>query len=212
MNEDLTPEQIAEMEQAFSEGFETEEEGGLEAFAKKEEETPPPAVTPAPAPPTSPTNTKESDEAKEVVNEIFIDMGMKVATDDPLVTLMVANMKLVKRVEAQFEKTIQNNTAGLMKEFSDNLAKTYVEFDKRTDGLNKLLNSLDDRKEVIITEVWSKLNVKVTELIQAQLTKDLQAIANNANNKVNNQRNMLIGGALGVLIGIILTVVVSALK
>ena len=205
---ELTEEELALMEEGAMALFGVED--------KKTEESPVSSSEVASAGASAPVSDYGANlsdiKAKDVMNAVFVESGMKTDENDPLVHLVLANLKLIKLAEQDFRKNIDEAGKGVVRDIQQNQALILKGFDQRKDELNILLTKLEGQKEAIITDVWSKLNDKVTAQIQNQLTKDLQKIANNANNKVNTQRNMLIGGGIGIIVGILITVIVSLVK
>ncbi|OBX64319.1 hypothetical protein A9299_09945 [Moraxella osloensis] len=214
---ELTEEELAMMDEGAMTLF-----GDNQEEKSKEPSEAPSSVAHAVATPSSPEasvtpiagygDNLNNIKPKDVINAVFVESGMKTDENDPLVHLVLANLKLIKLAEQDFRKNIDEAGKGVVRDIQQNQALILKGFDQRKDELNTLLTKLEGQKEVIITDVWSKLNEKVTAQIQNQLTKDLQKIANNANNKVNTQRNMLIGGGIGIIVGILITVIVSLVK
>ncbi len=145
---------------------------------------------------------------QEMRLHLFEKSGLKIDQDDPIIQLYLVQKTLMSDSFLDFQKNLNSLGDTLINEIKDQQKEVLSGFDERTDKLNAILAHLDKAKEAIVNDVWAKLEQRVRD----QLHKDMQAIANNANNKINNQRNMFIGGITGLLIGLVLCVILFVLK
>lgn len=157
----------------------------------------------------------KQDEEQAVIDTIFQETRIKVSPNDPSVQLVLALKNIAQEnldiYLSNVEEQLNKQTQKILLELENKQKLVVDRFDDKLEELKDILDTLENQKQAIVADVWGKLHVKVSEQIEQQLSKDLQAIANNANNKVNNQRNMLIGGVGGILVGIVLCSIILLL-
>lgn len=99
--------------------------------------------------------------------------------------------KEITETQKTAQTAITNSIDGIDKAFADKLTE-----------LQTLVNKLDNQKEAIVLDVWSKLEQRVMDKIQSELTSSIKIIAQNSNNNINNERMLLKGGIGGLMAGI----------
>lgn len=149
-----------------------------------------------------------SNESQELRLEIFEKLGLKIDENDPIIQLYLIQNAIMKSSVQQFQEGLNGFGDAVISEIKNEQDKVLSNFDEKLLELQDILSKLENQKEAIVADVWYKLQKK----IQEQLSKDMQAIANNANNKINNQRNMFIGGVVGLLIGIVFCIILFVFK
>ncbi len=151
---------------------------------------------------------KEDKAVNELTHEVFKETGMKVAPDDPIVQLMTIIQRItgekVEEISNQLESLSENIIDNIIGSQSKNQQALDLAFEGKLNELREVLGKLEDQKEMIVADVWRKLEGRVIDKIQSELTTGIQSIANNSNNKVNNERMMLKGGIIGLVIGLVL--------
>lgn len=164
---------------------------------------------------TDTTQNENQDLREQLTVDIFQQTGYKVETDDPFVDTILVCKNIIEQIEQKSivninhhleynKNSLEDYTNNLIESLKDNQRAVVEEFDSKSSELKELLDTLQNQKDAIIASVYTKMQQRVTEQIEEQLSKDLQAIASNANNKVNNERMLLKGGAGGLIVGIIL--------
>ena len=166
--------------------------------------------------PTLDEQLAEYDNQEAAINEIFLRTRLKLDKDDPVVQLLLlyqANNNTMRRL---FDEAADNQLTFINKRLevfvdeeitrlSDQQQEIIHAYDDGLSELKDTLEKMESQKEAIVADVWRKMQDRVTKQIEDQLSKDLQKMANNANNKVNNQRNMLLGGLGVIIIGILIS-------
>ena len=167
-----------------------------------------------------------SQRTREVRNKVFDKTGMKISNNDPMLELVLAIRTMTeKEVEIilnnlestseniidnilaqqkQIDKNVKSKIADLDKSFKSKTADFDKNFSSKLNELTHILNKLESQKEAIVMDVWNKLDQRVMDKIQTELTKSISAIAQNSNNKINNERMLLKGGVGGLVAGIFL--------
>lgn len=153
-----------------------------------------------------------NDNAQKLRLEIFEKTGLKVDEDDPIIQLFLVQDTIMKTSINEFQITLNGLGDALISEITKQQNHILSSFDGKRDELLSILEKLENQKEAIVADVWKKLDSRITDKVHNQLSEDMQAIANNANNKINNQRNIFIGIAVGLLIGFIFAFLVLLFK
>lgn len=153
-----------------------------------------------------------SDKAQELRIELFEKLGLKVDENDPIIQLYLIQDTIMSNSIKQFQDGLNALGDALLTDISEEKEKILSGFDGKRDELLEILTKLENQKEAIVADVWQKLDKRISDKIHNQLSEDMQAIANNANNKINNQRNMFIGGVVGLLIGIVFCIILFVFK
>ena len=153
-----------------------------------------------------------SDKAQELRIELFEKLGLKVDENDPIIQLYLIQDTIMSNSIKQFQDGLNTLGDALLTDISEEQEKILSGFDGKRDELLEILTKLENQKEAIVADVWQKLDKRISDKIHNQLSEDMQAIANNANNKINNQRNMFIGGVVGLLIGIVFCIILFVFK
>lgn len=120
--------------------------------------------------------------------------------------------KTIADKQAEAGETIANQQSVANKAITKSIQGIDTAFEAKITELQSLLDKLEDQKEQIVTDVWGKLEQRVTDKIQNELTSDIKAIAENSNNTINNERmllkGMLRGGMIGGVVGVILCAII----
>lgn len=153
-----------------------------------------------------------SDKSQELRIELFEKLGLKVDENDPIIQLYLIQDTIMSNSIKQFQDGLNALGDALLTDISEEQEKILSGFDGKRDELLEILTKLENQKEAIVADVWQKLDKRISDKIHNQLSEDMQAIANNANNKINNQRNMFIGGVVGLLIGIVFCIILFVFK
>ena len=153
-----------------------------------------------------------SDESQALRLELFEKTGLKVDENDPIIQLYLIQNSIMKSSVQQFQDGLNSLGDAILTDITEQQEKVLSGFDEKRDELLEILTKLEKQKEAIVADVWQKLDKRISDKIHKQLSEDMQAIANNANNKINNQRNMFIGGIVGLLIGIVFSVILFVFK
>lgn len=153
-----------------------------------------------------------SDVSKELRVELFDKTGIKVDENDPIIQLFLIQNSLMNDNLKKYNESLNSLTDALLVDISEQQENILSSFDGKKDELLGILTKLENQKEAIVADVWQKLDKRISDKIHKQLSEDMQAIANNANNKINNQRNMFIGGVAGLLIGIVFCIILFVFK
>lgn len=153
-----------------------------------------------------------SDKSQELRVELFEKLGLKVDENDPIIQLYLIQDTIMSNSIKQFQDSLNALGDALLTDISEEQEKILSGFDGKRDELLEILTKLENQKEAIVADVWQKLDKRISDKIHNQLSEDMQAIANNANNKINNQRNMFIGGVVGLLIGIVFCIILFVFK
>lgn len=141
-----------------------------------------------------------SNTAQDVVNEIFAKTGQKIPKNDPMVELIL----VIQELNSRNAEYIANGLESQADNIFDNLNNS---FEIKLNELKTLLNQLEDQKEMIVIDVWRKLEQRVMDKIQDELTGSIKKIAENSNNSVNNERLLIKGGVVGLIVGILICAV-----
>lgn len=149
-----------------------------------------------------------SNEAKKLTLEMFENTGLKIDEDDPIVQLYLIQNTIMKESVTQFQNNIDSKCEEVVTRVEKQQQYILTGFDAKRDELLAILTKLEDQKNAIVADVWQKLDKRISDKIHKQLSDDMQAIANNANNKINNQRNMFVGGLVGLLTGIVFSIII----
>lgn len=153
-----------------------------------------------------------NDVSKELRVELFDKTGIKVDENDPIIQLFLIQNSLMNDNLKSYQESLNSLTDALLTDISEQQENILSSFDGKKDELLGILTKLENQKEAIVADVWQKLDKRISDKIHKQLSEDMQAIANNANNKINNQRNMFIGGVAGLLIGILFCIILFVFK
>ena len=150
---------------------------------------------------------------RQISQDIFARTGKKVVVQDPMIEVIMIWREFNKESLEHVSNALEASTNEIIDNLILNQDKVLVNFDEKLTELKDTLARLENQKEAIVADVWGKMQARVTKQIEEQLSRDLKAIAKNANNQVNNQRNILMGGVGGLLVGLILcAIIIAALK
>lgn len=141
---------------------------------------------------------------RKLKNQIFDKTGLKLSNNDPMIELVM----ILKDITEEELETVMNNLESTSDNIIDNIIaqqnKVDQAFDSKLDELKDVLLKLENQKEAIVMDVWRKLEQRVMDKIQSELTDNMQTIARNSNNNINNERMLLKGGVGGLIAGIFL--------
>lgn len=171
--------------------------------------------------------------SRKLIEETFINTDIKLQKDDPLIQWFIGSQNILidvaKRVadtvlkvmveeleNARLTQQTKYDEEARQAKYQANLVNEV--FKQNVNELRQLSTALDERKEVLLAEVWAKTDQRMiehfTKLINDNLSKGIndgvkQVIGNmakNANSTVNNERmlnkGMIKGGAIGLGIGL----------
>lgn len=171
--------------------------------------------------------------ARKLIEKTFIHTDIKLQKDDPLIQWFIGSQNIlidvankvadkvlsvmVEELEAtRLTQQTKYDEEARQAKYQANLVNEV--FRKNVEELRALSTMLDDRKELLLAEVWAKTDQRMiehfTKLINDNLSKGIndgirQSIGNmakNANSTVNNERmlnkGMLKGGAIGLGVGL----------
>ena len=143
-------------------------------------------------------------QTRKLKNQIFEKTGLKLSNNDPMIELVM----ILKDITEEELETVMNNLESTSDNIIDNIIaqqnKVDQAFDSKLDELKDVLLKLENQKEAIVMDVWRKLEQRVMDKIQSELTDNMQTIARNSNNNINNERMLLKGGVGGLIAGIFL--------
>lgn len=148
------------------------------------------------------------DAVKAVINDVFRHSGVKLPADDPIVQLVVAIEKITNDKAINIANNLEANADNIVDNLMMKQDQVIVTFDTKLAELKEILTKLENQKEAIVLDVWRKLEQRVMDKIQDELTGSIKTIAENSNNDVNNERMLLKGGVGGLLAGIILCAII----
>lgn len=151
-------------------------------------------------------------EVQELRLEIFEKLGLKVDENDPIIQLYFIQDSIIRNSILNLQNGLNSLGDALISEITEQQENVLSSFDGKRDELLLILTKLENQKEAIVADVWQKLDKRISDKIHKQLSEDMQAIANNANNKINNQRNMFVGGLCGLLIGLLFSIILFIFK
>lgn len=144
---------------------------------------------------------------RKLKNQIFEKTGLKLSNNDPMIELVM----ILKDITEEELETVMNNLESTSDNIIDNIIaqqnKVDQAFDSKLDELKDVLLKLENQKEAIVMDVWRKLEQRVMDKIQSELTDNMKTIARNSNNNINNERMLLKGGVGGLIAGIFLCAV-----
>lgn len=143
-------------------------------------------------------------QTRKLKNQIFEKTGLKLSNNDPMIELVM----ILKDITEEELETVMNNLESTSDNIIDNIIaqqnKVDQAFDSKLDELKDVLLKLENQKEAIVMDVWRKLEQRVMDKIQSELTDNMKTIARNSNNNINNERMLLKGGVGGLIAGIFL--------
>lgn len=151
-------------------------------------------------------------EVQELRLEIFEKLGLKVDENDPIIQLYFIQDSIIRNSILNLQNGLNSLGDALISEITEQQENVLSSFDGKRDELLHILTKLENQKDAIVADVWQKLDKRISDKIHKQLSEDMQAIANNANNKINNQRNMFVGGLCGLLIGLLFSIILFIFK
>ena len=171
-----------------------------EPVAKPEPE---PVAKPEPEPePDLTEQLADQNRNKEVRDKIFIQTGQKIGIDDPVIQLVRIQEQFINDNVDAMTATLEATSENVITNIEISHGQLSKQFDIKLENLNDILSKLDRQKEAIVLDVWNKLERRMIEKIQTELTRNIKIIAKNSNNNINNERMMLRGALIGGLIGI----------
>lgn len=122
----------------------------------------------------------------------------------------------IKSMHADHAKIISKHTEAVaeatglaLADFSKQVEETVKTLAVRLNEVKQTTEVLENQKQFIVNDVYSKLNEKIINEVKGNLTNELKRIANNENNEVNRQKNMLIGAFAGLFVGMIFAVLIG---
>lgn len=151
---------------------------------------------------------RHQDTVKAVIHDIFRHSGVKLPANDPIVQLVVAIEKITDNKAINIANNLEANADNIVDNLMMKQDQVVAAFDTKLAELQELLTKLENQKEAIVLDVWSKLEQRVIDKIQNELTGSIKTIAENSNNDVNNERMLLKGGLTGLLVGIMLCAII----
>lgn len=151
---------------------------------------------------------RHQDNVKAVIHDVFRHSGVKLPADDPIVQLVVAIEKITDDKAINIANNLEANADNIVDNLMMKQDQVVAAFDTKLAELQELLTKLENQKEAIVLDVWSKLEQRVIDKIQNELTGSIKTIAENSNNDVNNERMLLKGGLTGLLVGIVLCAII----
>lgn len=154
------------------------------------------------------SSEKNSEKSQNLRLDIFQQTGLKIDEQDPIIQLYLIQDSLLNKSVIQIQEKLLALTDATITDIKDQQKAVLSNFDVKANELDQILSRLDKQKEMIVADVWQKLDQRFTDKINDTLKTGMDEIAKNSNNKINNQRNMLIGGVGGLVVGILLCLVV----
>lgn len=154
------------------------------------------------------SSEKNSEKSQDMRLDIFQQTGLKIDEHDPIIQLYLIQDSLLNKSIVQISEKLLALTDATIADIKDQQNAVLLNFDVKANELDQILSRLDKQKEMIVADVWQKLDQRFTDKINDTLKTGMDEIAKNSNNKINNQRNMLIGGVGGLVVGILLCLVV----
>lgn len=162
--------------------------------------------------PSAAEQLQEQDNNREIAhklrNELFNHSSIKVTDDDPVIQLIIAVEAITQRKADYIAENLESTSENIIDNILAKQENVNDTFDEKLAELKNLLTKLEDQKEAIVLDVWRKLEQRVMEKIQSELTSSIKTIAENSNNSVNNERMALKGGLGGLIVGIIICAIV----
>ena len=186
---------------------------------------PAPVEKPAEVAETAPVVVKKThsadatNKAQLIVDDIFRHTRIKITEDDPLILMMLHNSTLLQSTQAELTNAITAlNTEmlqAIQSKHEDGLTalqnqhdKGLTDFNGRISYVEKLLAKLEDQKDAIIQDVWSKSQDIMYERTKTTMQKAINEMMQEGQGAVNNQRNILIGAFGGMVFGMILAAII----
>ncbi len=154
------------------------------------------------------SSEKNSEKSQNLRLDIFQQTGLKIDEQDPIIQLYLIQDSLLNKSIVHISEKLLALTDATIADIKDQQKAVLSNFDVKANELEQILSRLDKQKEMIVADVWQKLDQRFTDKINDTLKTGMDEIAKNSNNKINNQRNMLIGGVGGLVVGILLCLVV----
>lgn len=160
-----------------------------------------------------------TNKAQLIVDDIFKHTRIKITEDDPLILMMLHNSTLLQSTQAELTNAITALNAEMLQaiqsKHEDALTalqnqhdKGLTDFNGRISYVEKLLAKLEDQKDAIIQDVWSKSQDIMYERTKTTMQKAINEMMQEGQGAVNNQRNILIGAFGGMVFGMILAAII----
>lgn len=174
---------------------------------------PAPVAKPAEVVETAPNdikkaNNNEVSKARFIVNDVFVNTGIKITEDDPLVLMMLHNSSLLQTTQAELTDAIKTINTEMLQAIQTKHEDGLTAFNSRISYVEKLLAKLEGQKDAIIQDVWSKSQDIMYERTKTTMQKAINEMMQEGQGAVNNQRNILMGAVGGMIFGMILAAII----